>query len=197
MRTIGAVAILAVALAACTGTAAPAATTGSDLPSTAATQDAESMAAEAPSPAGSSPAAGAARTYKVGQPIDVTGDFISSDVRVTVDQVKQATKYGAYSKPSKGNIYLAVHYTYQGLEDGATYNPFDWQVFAGDTAVGNFTFVVDGPKPQLESGSLPKSRKASGWLVYEVPKTGKIVLSYGANLFGGDAPTFEVVARSK
>jgi len=135
--------------------------------------------------------------FKIGEPIDVTGDFIASDVRVTVDQVKKAAKFGSYSKPAKGNVYLAVKYSYEALEDGASYNPFDWQVFVDDTAVSNFAFVVDGPKPELSSGTLPKGRKASGGVVYEVPKTGKVVLSYGANMFGGDAPTFEVVARPK
>ena len=44
-------------------------------------------------------------------------------------------------------------------------------------------------------GTLPKGRKANGWVVYEVPTKGEVILSYGANMFGGDAPTFEVVAR--
>jgi hypothetical protein len=157
-------------------------------------------APDASSDAAQSPAEGAdgeTKLYAVGDPIEVTGDFIASDIRVTVSEVKQAKKYGDFSKPAKGNVYLAVKYDYEALEDGATYNPFDWQVFVDDTAVDNFAFVTDGPKPELNSGTLPKGRKASGWVVYEVPAKGKVVLSYGANMFGGDAPTFEVVARKK
>jgi hypothetical protein len=134
------------------------------------------------------------KAFKIGQPIDVTGDFISSDVRVTVSQIKQAKSFGPYSKPASGNVYLAVKYDYEALEDGATYSPVDWQVFVDGTAVNNLTFVTDPPKPQLSSGTLPQGRKASGWVVYEVPTKGAVVLSYGS-LFGGNSPTFEVTAR--
>jgi len=197
-----ALSFVVVALTACSGgsSAEPAETSGATTaPASYAgsSPEAEGSQTDGASAAAPSEAAGGVKTFKIGQPIDVTGDFISSDVRVTVNQVKQAAKYGPYSKPAKGNEYLAVKYTYEGLENGATYNPLDWQVFVNDTAVGNFTFVSDGPKPELNSGTLPKGRKASGWVVYEVPKTGKVVLSYGANMLGGDAPTFEVVARSK
>jgi len=132
--------------------------------------------------------------FKVGQPIDVTGDFISSDVRVTVSQVMQARSYGAFSKPASGNVYLAVKYAYEALEDGAAYSPGDWQAFVDGTAVNNFAFVVNGPQPLLSIGTLPKGRKAAGWVVYEVPTKGQVVLSYG-NMFSRQAPTFEVVAR--
>ena len=206
MRALALIGLLALVLTACSATAEPAATTSgaSAAPEqsqeAATTEPGASETATSSEPTESAEASVAPdgpKTYKVGQAIDVTGDFISSDVRVTVDKVKQAKKYGAYSKPDKGNIYLAVKYTYEALEDGASYNPFDWQVFVDGVAVDNYTFVIDGPTPELHSGTLPKGRKASGWVVYEVPKTGEVILSYGANIFGGEAPTFEVVARAK
>ena len=49
----------------------------------------------------------------------------------------------------------------------------------------------------LSSGTLPKGRKPSGWLVYEVPAKGQILLSYKGNMFSDAAPVFEVVLRSK
>ena len=87
--------------------------------------------------------------------------------------------------------------TYHALADGATYNPFDWQVFCNDEAVDDYTFVSDGPEPTLNSGTLPKGRKAKGWLVYEVPAKGRCVLSYGANSFIDQGAVFEVLIRSK
>jgi hypothetical protein len=58
--------------------------------------------------------------------------------------------------------------------------------------------LEDGP----ENGDTlvrhaPKGRKASGWLVYEVPAKGQILLSYKGNMFSDAAPVFEVVLRSK
>jgi hypothetical protein len=146
-------------------------------------------------PASSPPPPEGPKQFAVGETIEVTGDFISADLRVRVAEVKQATKYGTYSKPAAGNIYLATKYEYEAIEDGATYNSFDWQVFVDGTAVDKFTIVIDGPKPELSSGTLPKGRKAAGWVVYEVPIKGQVILSYGATMFGGSAPTFEVVAR--
>jgi len=191
----GAVAALALVIAGCSEAGATAATTAGASTAAPASQETTQPSAAVEPTVLPSAAAEGSKTYAVGQPIDVTGDFISSDVRVTAAQVKQAKSYGTYSKPAKGNVYLAVKYTYQALEDGATYNPLDWQVFVDGTAVNNYTFVMDGPKPELQSGSLPKDRKAEGWVVYEVPAKGKVILSYGSNIFGGDAPTFEVVAR--
>lgn len=146
-------------------------------------------------PATAAPSLGGIKTFQVGDVIDVTGGF-SSDVRITVVEVKSATKYGDYSTPKAGNVYLAVKYEYESLEDGATYNQFDWQVFVDGTAAENFTFVLDGPEPQLSSGTLPKGRRASGWVVYEVPTTGQVIVSYGGT-FWTEAPTFEVIARAK
>ena len=196
-------AVLALVSAGCSEAGATAVNTAGTSPAAAmarpvagqeTTEPSEAVAPSEPSEEPTT-APGGTKTYAVGQPIDVAGDFISSDVRVTVAQVKQAKSYGSYSKPAKGNVYLAVKYTYQGLEDGATYNPLDWQVFVDGTAVNNFTFVMDGPQPELHSGTLPSGRKAEGWVVYEVPTKGEVILSYGSNMFGGDAPTFEVVAR--
>ena len=86
--------------------------------------------------------------------------------------------------------------TCTALQDGVDYNQFDWQVFANGEAVDNFAFVTNGPEPQLSSGTLPKGRKASGWVVYEVPAKGKVLLSYSSNIFLDEAPVFEVVLRS-
>ncbi len=70
------------------------------------------------------------------------------------------------------------------------------RVFADGMAVDGTTFTLHGPEPDLGSGSLPKGRKAAGWLVYEVPKSGEVLLSYGSTFNFTDAPPlFEVLLR--
>ena len=176
---------LAIAVAGCSGGATSVATSQP----AAATAAAQATAAP-PASSGTE-----IKTFALGDVIEVTGEF-SSDLRVRVSKVETATKYGDYSTPKAGNVYLAVYYEYESIEDGATYNPFDGQVFVDGTAVENYSFVLDGPEPQLSSGTLPKGRKASGWVVYEVPKAGQVILSYGG-AFSSDGPTFEVIAREK
>ena len=117
---------------------------------------------------------------------------------IVVSRVSQKTKYGSgyfVDKPGKGNVYIQALITYTALADGATYNPFDWQVFCNDEAVDSYTYVSDGPEPDLNSGTLPKGRKAKGWVVYEIPAKGRCVLSYGANSFIDEGAVFEVLIR--
>ena len=108
------------------------------------------------------------------------------------DPVIQASGTGS---GAKGNVYIQALITYTALADGATYNPFDWQVFCNDEAVDSYTYVSDGPEPDLNSGTLPKGRKAKGWVVYEIPAKGRCVLSYGANSFIDEGAVFEVLIR--
>ncbi|HWP63371.1 MAG TPA: hypothetical protein VNO86_07870 [Candidatus Binatia bacterium] len=143
------------------------------------------------------PSPSAPPLFRPGEPAIVTRggeDYLE----ITVSKVSQKKKYGSgYSvdTPAKGNVYIEAYVTYTALADGAAYNPFDWQVFCNDTAVDRFTFVLSGPEPELGSGTLPKGRKAAGWLVYEVPAKGRCVLSYGANMFLGEGAIFEVLLR--
>jgi hypothetical protein len=143
------------------------------------------------------PSPSAPPLFKPGEPAIVTRggeDYLE----ITVSKVAEKKKYGSgYSvdTPAKGNVYIQAYVTYRALADGATYNPFDWQVFCNETAVDRFTFLLSGPEPVLGSGTLPKGRKAAGWLVYEVPAKGRCVLSYGANMFLGEGAVFEVLLR--
>ena len=138
-------------------------------------------------------------TYQPNDVIHVTeNDQPWADI--VVSKVSQKAKYdGPYNLddvPKKGHIYIQALVTYTAKTDGVDYNPFDWQVFVNGEAVDNTTYVSNGPDPELDSGTLPKGRKASGWVVYEVPKTGRVLMSYG-NTFSNDAPVFEVVIRAK
>ena len=138
-------------------------------------------------------------TFKAGEKITITNDD-EPWADVVISRVKQVKRYNGEfgdDKPAKGNIYIQAFVTYNALTDGVDYNPFDWQVFVNDEAVENYASVLNGPKPDLNSGTLPKGRKASGYVVYEVPVRGRVIMSYGGNAFSNEAPIFEVVLRSK
>lgn len=119
---------------------------------------------------------------------------------IVVDRVKQRTKYaGTYSDdvPAAGNVYIEMFVTYRAIAENADYSSFDWEVYVDDLAIDGFTFLLNGPEPELGTGSLPKGRRAEGWLVFEIPKTGRAVLSYRANMFTDDPPAFEIVLRNE
>jgi hypothetical protein len=192
----------AVIVGGCSGSAAslasPAATPAAtqeapDADMTEAPSDEELLTPE-PEQADSGP-----KQYKAGDLIEVT----SNDdpwANITVTKAATKKKYGSgyfVDKPAKGNVFIQALVTYKALANGVDYNPFDWQVFVGGEAVDNFTAVSGGPEPQLNSGTLPKGRTAKGWVVYEVPAKGKVVMSYGDNMFSDSGPIFEVVIRAK
>jgi hypothetical protein len=135
-------------------------------------------------------------TVAVGETTTITADG-EDYLDITVSKPKQRKKYdGEYldDKPKKGNVFLEVYVTYKALQDGASYNQFDWNVFVDGVAIDDFTFVSNGPEPTLGSGDLPEGRQAKGWLVYEIPAKGEAILSYSGS-FINDAPIFEVVVR--
>jgi len=47
-----------------------------------------------------------------------------------------------------------------------------------DVAGGDATFASNGPRPQLNSGQVPAGKTVSGWILYEVPKSGRITIAY-------------------
>jgi hypothetical protein len=94
---------------------------------------------------------------------------------------------------TKGDQFLAVQVRYEATGDGATYNACDWSLYVDDEKVQAPAFVIHGPRPALIFGELPSGKKASGLLVWEVPKTGRVVLSYEPVLVGA---LFEVVLRT-
>lgn len=119
---------------------------------------------------------------------------------VTVDKVKQRSKYaGEYydDEPAAGNVYVEMFVAYHALAENVSYASYDWDLYIDDIASDDSTFVLNGPEPDLGSGQLPKGRKAQGWLVYEIPKLGRVVLSYKGNVFSDEPPIFEIVLRNK
>jgi hypothetical protein len=186
------------AVAACSaqavGTVVPAATpTQAAVTQAAPTQ---AVPTEAPTPV-VTPAPTGPATYKVGDTVTVTQNG-SDWAKITISDVKTVASYKAqyYTDTPKtaGDVFIQAKVTYAALQDGVTYNPFDWQVFCAGTAVDTFTIVINGPTPVLHSGTLPNARNASGYVVYEVPAKGEVRMSYGGT-FGG-VPVFEVIIRA-
>ena len=143
-----------------------------------------------PTPAGPSKA-------QIGETVTIT---CSGDpcLEVTVSDPSEHASYaGDYfndDPDQAGYVYMQVYVKYVSLQDGADYNQFDWDIYADGRQLDSWTFAVNGPEPDLGSGSLPSGRTAEGWLLYEVPPTGEVILSYAPNYNG--APIFEVVLRA-
>ena len=149
---------------------------------------------EAPSEA---PAEGPT-TQKLGDKIDIQCDGVDC-MTVSVDKIETAKIYkdpqhildDTVSK--KGDLFLAFHVTYKATGPNADYNPLDWGVYVNDEIDQVDTFVSNGPKPELSVGDLPQGKTASGWIVQEIPPTGRVVIAYQPT----QTDIFEVVARSK
>lgn len=153
------------------------------------------------------PAATGPATYQVGDVISVAGADLedlgfntTTDTRpwakITVTEAKVVASYGksSYDAPkTAGDVFLQVKVTYEALHDGVGYNPLDFTLYVDGTAVDRFAaqaHVLDGPT-QLSSGTLPSGRKATGYIVYEVPPKGEVRMAYG---YPGDV--FEIIIRT-
>lgn len=187
--------LLSIVLSACAGTAVSTTEPGG----TAAAASTEEVAPVlTPEPAAATPAEeSGTKTVEPGESVTVTNNG-DDWARITVDEVKTKKSYGQYDVPQvKGNVFVQAKVTYEALADGVDYNPFDWAVFVDGNAVDNYAFVSDGPKPDLNSGTLPKGRKASGYVVYEVAPKGEVLMSYQGSMFSDQPPIFEVVLRGE
>lgn len=169
--------------------------------------DADSSATEQPTPSATPPVRtpvptptpqAEPSTFQPGDPIAVN-EGGRPWVTITVSEVEFVTSYvGGYltDVPAAGNVYAQAWLRYEAHSDGVDYNPYDWQLFNDGVAVGsNFTILYNQPEPQLSSGTLPEGRVAEGWVVYEVPADGRLLMSYSGNVFMDEAPIFEVVLR--
>jgi hypothetical protein len=196
--------IAALFVSACSGQTASTATPTSIEPdataTTEATPDPTPEPTGTPTPEPTAEPTPVSSTFAVGDVITITegGDPWAD---FTVLEVQQATEFvdpeGYFNDTPQtaGYVYLAAHVQYTALVDGVDYNPFDFQVFVDGRAIDGYAFALNGPQPELSSGTLPATRVADGWILYEVPPTGEVLLSYSGNVFSNDAPVFEVVLR--
>jgi Domain of unknown function (DUF4352) len=137
---------------------------------------------------------------KVGQTIRITCDGTDC-LDVVVLKAVSASRYknpDGYRDlddvPKKGNIFLAVQIRYTAVGPNADYNEFDWALYVNDEQIQDTANQSDGPQPELSANNLPSGKKVTGWIVWEIPKTGRVTISYEP---GQNGSIFEVVLRSK
>ena len=120
-------------------------------------------------------------------------------VEIVVDKVSLEETYDGPSGvdvPDLDNVYVQFEVTYRAVADDVAYDPLDWRVIA-DGVVGNEPSpVLNGPEPSLAAGTLRNGDVVTGWIVFEVPATGRLVASHAGSV-EGDAPSFEVVLRRR
>lgn len=140
------------------------------------------------------------QTYGVGDVITITengdpwADFTVVEVREDAEFVDPDGFFND-TPQTDGYVYLSAKVRYEAIVSGVDYNQFDFQIFVDGQAVDNLAFAINAPEPGLSSGTLPAGRTAEGWLLYEVPPTGEVLLSYTGNMFLDEEPVFEVVLR--
>lgn len=141
-------------------------------------------------------------TYKVGDQV-VLNHNGEPWAKITISDAKVVHSYttsgGTVEKPDQrpgatDDVFIQVSVTYEALTDGVTYSHYDWGVFCAGTYVidaGNLLLFAH-PTPALEiQGTLSSGGKDSGYLVYEVPATGEVRLSYGRSI-----TVFSVIIRA-
>jgi hypothetical protein len=197
LSCVGVVA-LGLLLSACVATDTTVRSTATSSPLAAASTPQSSLK---PTPQPTAEPTPATSTYAVGDVITISkGGAPWADF--TVLEVKEAAQFvdpnGYYNDTPQtdGYVYMAANVRYEALTDGVMYGSYDFQVFVAGQAVAGYAFAVDGPEPALSAGTLPMGRIAEGWLLYEVPPTGQVLLSYSGNVFLSEAPIFEVVLRN-
>jgi hypothetical protein len=209
IRTAIVIALVSLILGACAGAGTDAtsrsvpslaADSPTPVPTTAATPEPTLAATPEPTPLATPVPTPEDATFAVGEVITITQDG-AAWADFTVLEANQAAEFvdpdGFYNDtPSTaGYVYLTALVRYEAIANGVDYNPFDFQVFVDDQAVDGYAFAIHGPQPDLGSGTLPSGRVAEGWLLYEVPPTGRVILSYSGNMFLDEEPIFEVVLR--
>ena len=196
------VAVMALA-AACSSAAPPAATPlpatqapATDAPETEAPPTEEPAASE--EPATDEPAAAAPDRYEPGTTVIVTKED-EDFVEITVFDVSTAERYEGDvvddEPQTPGNVFIQAQVEYHALVDDTAYNALDWRLVVDGAEQPSFTFVLNGPEPELGSGVLVADESATGWLIYEVPPEGEVVIQWGDIIVFQDGPVFEVLLR--
>lgn len=169
---------------------------GGDSPSTVAPVPAGDVA-----PAQGTPAPSARRTgtYQVGDVVNVS-DLGEPMAEITVDRVTSRNRYGTgyyADRPRAGHVFLAAEVTYRGLAEEVPYGECDWEALTAGQGV-DLVSVLKGPSPTLASGWLHRGDTVTGWLVFEVPRKGRVLLTYRGSGFGeGGEPLFTVILRAR
>lgn len=185
---------IAAALAAGAGCSPPAPATSAASPS---------VASATPTPASQSAPPSASPTPVPSPPLAAKGQAMTvncaSDPCLSITVVKwavAATYKGSRpafdDKPAKGHVFVAVDVRYVATAAGAAFSSTDWAVDVGGQGFDQ-AYPINGPKPELTNGQVAEGKKVEGWIVFEVPAQGAVVLSYLAQ----QTAVFQVVLRPK
>jgi hypothetical protein len=120
-------------------------------------------------------------------------------VEIVIGDVEEHERYeGPFGVdiPDRDNVFVQFEVTYRALQDDVDYDPLDWLIFTDGVAGDEPSPVLNGPEPALAPNTLFTGDEATGWVVFEVPESGKVVTSY-AGTFANDAPIFEVLLRRR
>jgi len=152
------------------------------------------------------PIPAASRAPNYAPTVYVEGDVVAVTTNtqpwgsISVTRASEVDRYGGPTTkadvPKKGYDYLQAFVTYTSAKDAMDYNESDWMILDNDIAVAGAAKVLNGPAPRLGSGILPKGSTTTGWVVFQVPKTGKVVMSY-QGAFSNGISLFEVLLRAK
>jgi hypothetical protein len=200
--------LLVVALVTACSSSAPPAAPATPAPATPAPTSAE-PASEAPTPtdaasaqpATDAPSAGAGSVdrFDAGTTVVVSKDDVDY-VEITVADVSVAESYEGDMVDDEpqvpGNVFIQAYAEYHALRDDTAYNSLDWKLVVDGVQQSGFTFLLNGPEPTLSFGTLAAGETAGGWLVYEVPPEGEVVVQWGDILVFQDGPVFEVLLRA-
>jgi hypothetical protein len=129
------------------------------------------------------------------EPAILEGRSARAEVRNA--EVEQFARfYGASGDdvPADDHVFVQLHITYTALTDNVSYAPADWQLFADGLAAGSRARVANGPDPSLEAGVLAKGERASGYVIFEAPATGELILAYAGRTLASAAP-YQFVIR--
>ena len=121
----------------------------------------------------------------------------NSDGGATIDVLSASRKKsgtGDYGEPPKNGNYVLIDVSYTCTTGTWQYNPFDWKLRDGsgrtyDSSGASSSGYDDAA---LQSGTVSKSAKARGILIFDAPKTA-LTLEYAPG-FGGAPATWVIPA---
>lgn len=130
-------------------------------------------------------------TTALRQPVTINRD--GKVLTVTVDGVRKSDyPSGAALRPGYELLSVMVTYRAAHNSEDARYNEWDWSAKAAGHRINTYPKSVGD---DLGSGDLFADGEAHGYVTFEVPTTGEVVVEYRFFSLDQD-PTFELAIRS-
>jgi Domain of unknown function (DUF4352) len=105
-----------------------------------------------------------AKTYKQSEVVEIDG------VKVSISEVKDYKSSNQFIKAKDGNKFLAISVNIENTSgEGKSYNVFDYKL--KDKEGASYQTGFADITPALSSGDLQPTKKAKGYVVFEVPTT--------------------------